>query len=365
MKKIITILFWVLILISASCSNPTEIDNKTKPVRDPRTFTWTVDTLSNPDEQITMTSIWGSSPNDVYFCGDNSLPLEGKFWHYDGTKLEAINLSIKLQLLAHSLTKVFGFSRDNVWVIGSQGVPDPRHIVGTVEAPLIVHFDGVNWNEYRLDFYDYNPNHYSAPMYSVYGDKPDNVWVSGANGWIAHFDGNSWQQDTLTIDDPTDLNLVSIRVYNNEVYILAQENKPNAIYHNYVVKGTIKNWKVIDSFWANETAKFGYSNLYTNFGKLYSLVPDVYEYSNNGWTDVIKLPSNYSSFFMSGTSEDNILISSYNGLFHWNGTDIKQMDLPNYHLGDWVWEIWYDGQEAFAVGFSYFDASKSFFWHGK
>ncbi len=357
----------MMLIIISSCSSPTEIDNKIKPVRDPRTFTWTVDTIKYDDPnafQIRMSSVWGSSPNDVYFCGHNSAS-KGNLWHYDGSKLEAINLSDKLQLLAHSLTKVYGFSNNNVWIIGSQGVPDPRHIVGTVEAPLIVHFDGANWKEYRLDFYDYNPNHGSAPMYSVYGDKPDNVWMSGANGWIAHFDGSRWQQDTLTIDDPTDLNLVSIRVYNNEVYILAQENKPYAIYHNYVVKGTIKNWKVIDSFWANETPKFGYTNLYSGFGRLYSILPNVYEYDNSNWSTIITLPSDYRAINISGTDENNILICSYNGLFHWNGTDIKQMELPNYHYGDLIWGVWYDGQEAFAVGYSYYDATKSFFWHGK
>ncbi len=360
-KKRIIFCAAVIAALFNFCSNP--VESIEKPIKDPRTMTWTVDTLSYPGEQILITSVWGSSPSDVYICGHNSMAIEGKLWHYDGSILEEIKLSEKLPLIGHDLTKVFGFSKNDVWVIGGQGVPDPRHIVGTVETPLIVHFDGVNWKEYMLNFYkDHTPG-----LLGINGDRPDNLWVCGFDGLVAHFDGTKWTQDTVKIDNSgLEFNLVSVALYNNQVYLLGQQFNPLVSPNRfYSINGTIKNWKVIDSFWANETAKFGYSNLYTNFGKLYSLVPDVYEYSNGSWTPVIKLPSNYVSFFMSGTSEDNILIGSFNGLFHWNGKDIKQMDLPNYHYGDWVWEIWYDGQEAFAVGNSYFDATKSFFWHGK
>ena len=367
MKKIITILFLVLILISASCSNPTEIDNKIKPVRDPRTFAWTVDTIKYDDpnaSQIRMSSIWGSSPNDVYFCGHNSLPLEGKLWHYNGSKLEEIKLNEKLSLNWYDLTKVFGFSKNDVWVIGDQVVDDPQHIVGSVRTPLIARFDGVNWKQYRLNFY----KDHTTALLGINGDSPNNLWVCGYDGLVAHFNGVDWIQDTVVLDNSAgkEFNISDVTVYKDQVYLQGQLIKADGIYNQYYsIKGTIKNWKVIDSFWANETPKFGYTNLYSGFGKLYSILPNVYEYDNSSWSTIITLPSDYRAINMSGTDENNILICSYNGLFHWNGADIKQMELPNYHYGDLIWGVWLDGQEAFAVGFSYFDATKSFFWHGK
>lgn len=368
MKKLnlIIVLFAVGIMFFTACSNPSEIDN-IKPAKDPRMFTWTVDTLIyKSDSQFLMRSIWGSSPTDIYICGHNST-IEGKLWHYNGSVLEEIKLKEKLSLLGYDLTNVFGFSQNDIWVIGGQGIIDPKWTESSVNCPFVAHYDGVTWKEHRLNFYDYEPNRNFAPMYGICGDRSDNIWVCGANGWIAHFDGSKWTQDTVKVDNSgLEFNLVSVAVYNNQVFLSGQQFNPSAAPNRfYSISGTMKNWHIINAFNDGETAKFGYTALYANFGKLYSLVPDIYEYQNGNWTDRIKLPSDYLAFRMFGMSEDNILIGSFNGLFHWNGNDIKQMNLPNYHNGDWVWGIWSDGQEAFAVGNSYYDQTKSFLWHGK
>ncbi|MBM4172679.1 MAG: hypothetical protein FJ214_12475, partial [Ignavibacteria bacterium] len=68
MKKIILPIITITALIfTNSCNSPTEPE----PIyKDPLTMTWTVDTLEYPDAfQTTLSSIWGSSPNDVYAVG--------------------------------------------------------------------------------------------------------------------------------------------------------------------------------------------------------------------------------------------------------------------------------------------------------
>ncbi len=52
--------------------------------KDPRTYTWTIDTLAYPGSyQTIMQSIWGSSPSDVYVVGHNDGGY-GKMYHFDG-----------------------------------------------------------------------------------------------------------------------------------------------------------------------------------------------------------------------------------------------------------------------------------------
>ncbi|MGA8264510.1 MAG: hypothetical protein WB779_08730, partial [Ignavibacteriaceae bacterium] len=64
--KIKIILFAFSLLIFQQCSSSTEpVINK-----NPREYTWTIDTLFHPESiQTNMRSIWGSSASDVYTAG--------------------------------------------------------------------------------------------------------------------------------------------------------------------------------------------------------------------------------------------------------------------------------------------------------
>jgi len=366
MKKIIIPIITIAALILFnSCSSPIEPE-KILPPKDPREFTWSVDTLTYPEAfQILMKSVWGSAPNDVYITGHNSTP-GGDLWHYDGIEWREIDLKQKLGIYPYGPQKVFGFSQNNVWVVGHKGIWD-SDLQSMVNTPLIAHYDGVKWKEYRLNHFN---KKLSTPLWGIHGDRPNNIWVCGTDGLVAHFDGSKWTQDTIRIEnlELKYLNIVSVAVYNNETYFLGQYVNPESGQwaRLFSIKGTIKNWKIVDSFQANEKEKFGYTNLYTNFGKLFSLVPNVYELQNNSWFQKITFNGIYSAKNMSGTSEDNTLITGYNGLFHWDGKELSEIKIPGLRpYYDVVWDIWFNGQEAFAVGYSFADQSKSFIWHGK
>lgn len=362
-KKMMNGLIIFLFILINSCNSPTE-PPFTKPPKDPRKFTWTVDTLTYPEaSQILMRSVWGSSPNDVYVTGHNSTP-RGDLWHFNGNTWEEIDLKHKLAIYPPNLEKVFGFSSKDVWVVGSQGIWD-SNLQSMVNTPLLARFDGAVWREFRLNHYD---KELSSPLWGIHGDSSNNIWVCGTYGMVARFDGNTWTQDTIRIAnlELKHLNILSVSVYKGEVYCIGQYMPPDVFTRYFTIKGTIKNWKIIDSFLGNEKERFGIRYSYTNYGKLYSLLPNVYEWVNEQWVERIKFSGIYTAVNMSGTGEESILITGYNGLFHWDGMELKEIPLPGFQAYyDVVWDVWCDGQEAFAVGYSYDNQSMSFIWHGK
>ena len=87
------------------------------PVKDPRTYTWTADTLAYPGSfQTLMSSIWGSSHNDVYAVGHNSRNF-GHMWHYDGTAWTDVKLSTSQGgniAGPISVSAIYGISANNI-----------------------------------------------------------------------------------------------------------------------------------------------------------------------------------------------------------------------------------------------------------
>ncbi len=104
--------FLIFILLVA-CDKSTEpSDNE---IKDPRKYTWTIDTLEYPGEfDISMKSIWGSSPSDVYVVGTCS-DANGQMWHYDGKEWKSFHLQFGV---AYTPFTVFGFDNNDIWVAG-------------------------------------------------------------------------------------------------------------------------------------------------------------------------------------------------------------------------------------------------------
>src|SRR5574337_349918 len=76
----------ILITLSFSCKSP----SGPEPIKNPREYTWTVDTLYISQAQILMDAVWGSA-NDLYTVG-HSAGAVGTMWHYDGERWTNIKL---------------------------------------------------------------------------------------------------------------------------------------------------------------------------------------------------------------------------------------------------------------------------------
>jgi hypothetical protein len=116
--------------------------------------------------------IWGSSPSDVWVCGDSGV------WHYDGSKwTTAIGTG-------GDLNAIWGSGPNDVWAVGYYG--------------RAIHWDGAAWtaipsdaatNEIELD--------------AVWGTGPNDVWASTNRGELMHWNGTAWSAPKSALVEST------------------------------------------------------------------------------------------------------------------------------------------------------------------
>jgi hypothetical protein len=98
-----------------------------------------------------LDDVWGDAAGNVFAVGNAALRFDGEVWTCDKTGLEA--------------RRVWGTSADNVYAARYQ--------------PL--HFDGSVWSELDLGT--------DESFYSVHGSSPVDVYFTGTNGTVIHYDG--------------------------------------------------------------------------------------------------------------------------------------------------------------------------------
>jgi hypothetical protein len=192
-----------------------------------------------------LLDVWGSEPSDIWTVGTN-----GSIFHYDGTAWQSLSSGTKLQL-----SGVAGTGKDDVWMVGGESIAvhwngvDFQNTLGDSTDELLGvwsggagyvfatgisagiaflrHFDGSQWHGATLNQagslwdvwgnqlndvwavgtarnnkgfllrYDGNAWDYAgydgAPLRSVWGTSPTDVWCVAYDGPIQHYDGANWQ----------------------------------------------------------------------------------------------------------------------------------------------------------------------------
>lgn len=154
----------------------------------------------------TITGIWGSSRDDVWTVTDS-----GNIDHFDGTSWAPV-----YGMLAQ-FTDVWGIGNGEIWVTGSDAENDFQ--VGRLRgtsfekfkidldevrvvwassttdvwvggAQGVRRFDGVQWN--IPDGLAPPPLQMYAHVSGIWGTGPNDVWVSLAEGHLAHYDGHTF-----------------------------------------------------------------------------------------------------------------------------------------------------------------------------
>lgn len=137
----------------------------------------------------TVTSIWGSSADDVWMTADNSVYVSyerGKILHGTpadaGAGKDAGPLFDRLTWTpvdsqsSLTLESVWGSSANDVWAVGGLGTI--RHFVT----------GDLRWQEVV------SPT--KEDLRSVWGSGPKDIWAVGDNGTILHYDGTSFKAST-------------------------------------------------------------------------------------------------------------------------------------------------------------------------
>jgi hypothetical protein len=360
LHKIIIVVLYVSFSIFNCCrDNTIEI----KPVKDPRTYTWTVDTLGYPGSfQTLMYDMWGSSPKDVYVVGHNSSNGNGVMWRYD--KNEWINVKLLKSEGGYidgaiELTSIYGFSSTDIYAAGERIIGyNPNPPPTFIDSSLIIHYDGTAWKKVNV----YN----GSPLRDINGSSASNIIAGGRYNTLYNYNGNIWQKDSINIQVPfgKSFHIESVNLGASVSYLVGYrsfEDMSDLTYYFFERVNSV--WTKIDS---TSFAKFGEKLFRSPSGTLYSVGQGgVYKYEKLSWLNVFNITSAYI-YGIWGTSDNNIFIAgNFGSVYHYNGTDWRRIEELNDPQIDY-WAVWTDGTEAFVAGHIFAEGlQKTVIWHGK
>jgi hypothetical protein len=241
-----------------------------------------------------------------------------------------------------SINKVMGLTPDNIWMVG-----DRR---GYSRKDLIINWDGTKWKEHNL-------NLQIRPI-SLFANKSNDIWVGCDSALVLHYNGTAWEKDIpkLNIPQGSEYFINGLVVKENTIFLnVAVYDIKGKRYIFYFVKGTTKNWTVVDSMevknpqsvikWGNRGLSLG------NKGNIYSFGDwGLWIYSNNTWQRII--PINYTMLSIYELNENyKIAVGVYGMVWFSDGTIWKQLERFFSPDGDInISDVWTDGQELFLLG---------------
>lgn len=354
MKKLLLTIISAILFQQCNTTEP-----PIKVEKNPRTYDWTIDTLSYPSSlQTRMQSIWGSSPENMYVAGDCD-DIRGQLWHYDGKQWASIYNAFGV---AYTPYVVYGFSTNDIWVAGGSWAG-----TGTLDSAFVIHYDGSSWN--RINAYG------GKAITTIWGRSPKDIWFGGLNGTLFHWDGVTVKRDTLPIYIPLNADpFYQLSIYgkatDDETYFMITDLTFQT--HTYLFVRKQNNWSVIDSsLWGYSRAKVWVSEK----GNIYETGSGgFFRWNGNSWDNILGWFSGFTSGIEAlSESENNMFIVGWDfpevgkirGLvFHYNGDNFYLYE--NLRLDDVRFiDVWWNGEEVFIVGSTFNFPQKSIILHGK
>lgn len=356
------ILFAVSLLFLQQCSNPT--GPPINEIKDPRNYSWTIDTLFYPTSiQTNMRSIWGSAANNVYAVGYSD-EVRGTVWRFDGNSWK--NFDYLTSGVNYDFGEVYGFSANDIWMAGTRYDNNPSPPPNFLDSSFIFHFNGV-WEYFKP---------VGVRLESVWGSSSTDIWFGGRNNTLYHWNGTSIKQDSVPYSTPEYSQIVSIsgNILTGEVYfLLLTTDGPSGQTHMYLYMKKQNNWSVVDS------SIYGYTRNKVWVGEKGNIYEtgDVgfFKWNGSGWDNILgtDLFDGVKIFGIEALSENNMFIVGWSypsggkltGLvYHYNGKDFylyENLKLDNVDFLD----AWSDGKEVFIVGQTFGLPSKTIILHGK
>jgi len=360
------LLFLFLLFLAAGCRKDPVVPPIESP-KDPRTYTWTIDTLFVPDEfETALDDIWGANAHDVYAVGHNSGFRETIF-HYDGSKW---NLMQPLPSpnyppgRSFEINRVFGFGSNDVWIGGGEifynSTPAPNYL----DSTILFRYDGVLWQKQNLPLRE-------GSVRQIWGDRPDNLWIAGSRA-IWHFDGLTWTRDSIPDFVPksklAQISRLSEDMNRNLIAIVGSFDPLVPGMDTFLLLRNSLGWSLLDKSSAGTTyndndARFGSVGLWRSpDGKMYSFGMAIFEQTATSWTRIFQ--SAYPIRSMCGVIDKSIFAAGlYGTVLHYDGNTWYPYDrLFNYNLV--TSGAWTDGNEIFISAY-FASANKSVVMHGK
>jgi len=325
-----------------SCKNGTV---EPPPPKNPRTYSWSVDTIGSPTTQTLLNELWGSSPRDIYAVGS------GGMFHYDGTGWSVV---VPLPGQFVEFQDIFGFSADEVWAAGGWIYPNPNPPPNFLDSSLIMHYDGTRWRIAQSGG--------AREIRSLWGTSPSNLYAGSLDGRILHYDGSRWSIEHLH----NEMQIISLGGDGSTLFagggVTISFPDTQMIYAN---SGT--GWYLVDQQLEGEdfsNPRFGYSAIFSPApGIIYSSTWGIFKWENNTWSRIMQ--SANALVDIAASSQDNIfVVGSASTVWHWNGRDWQRIPIEIQGLPQYVnlFGIWVNETEVFIAGD---DGFHGYVLHGK
>lgn len=363
----IKILLLFIMLSTLSCKKPIiGPDNNHTAKRD---FQWTIDSLEYdepgylPPEQVSIFTIWGSSPKDVFAVGHSDVP-RARIWRYDGKKWSVDKKWKRSGFDPNGIDyivypyAVAGFDAQNVFVACN------RYYEDLPDSAMIIKWNGSSWVE--------------LPWISGKRVLGGTSWIVTQNNtrfWAPSFSGVIIKYENgFLLAEPkfTDFQIFGSYIAaleNGEVYVNARKDSMN----NDKLLGSITKlfkrditgqWSLIEDKFILGSWEDGNGlgfGLFSIGNRLFTNNYGISEKKGSIWH--IELPLRHGGDCM--ISENNIWFYFNHEVWHWDGKDWAQIDIPilkNYPGSFLYGRGWSDGNEIFL---SLHQNSKTYIVHGK
>ena len=324
-KKFIRLIFTLsVLLIISNCKTDYSPISQCENI--PENYRWTVDTLYIPDHTyVHISAIWGSSASNVYAAGESQSAVGTTLtpmFHFNGQAWQRLKIHSNeggnIQL--GSYMDITGFNESSIYVVGGHS---------------IVHFDGVEWSEEFLDE--------STDLYSIWANRPDDIWTGGYNGTLYHFNGSSW----TFYQAPDSVHIRSISGFDtDEVYAIAGK-LVNKRWWSFFLKWDGQKWAVLEKFDTVVTESedsFGQYDLFAVDSVLFSVGQGLWRRTR---TDTLWSPDFYSLtdyLCVFGTSSDNLWLGGAGGSFAYYSNFENALWINSFrNLTTHFRDIWTDG----------------------
>jgi len=314
-----------------------------------RNYTWAIDTISYSGSlQTLLTTLWASSPNDVWIGGFNERGW-GELYHYDGNHW---------QVVIHGYTKIdigqiYGFTPNDVYLAGEYPYVNPAPPPNFLDSSAILHYDGTRWTEVQLER--------GRGLQCIWGTSKASIFAAGLFGTLFHYDGKQWTR--IQVD--TSIWFSKIGGTADETYLLGYitpDYTPDGIEREYLLKWQGTTFVLVDSM----ALVPGYIPLFPN-GRIIAIEKNIYGVGNgifkkkgSGWERIISGGESFGGLY--GTRNEHIFAcGTTKTLYHFNGIDWKKLDIPGnpaLPLSD----VWCTENEVFILGD---DGFRSYVIHGK
>ncbi|MBV9258940.1 MAG: hypothetical protein JO215_13080 [Ktedonobacteraceae bacterium] len=274
---------------------------------------------------LSSNSIWavGTSMNVPQFTGQ---PL---IEHWDGNKWQVVPGPSAPQNEFNSLIGVSAVTNNDIWAVGFS-----MNTTKLTDQPLIEHWDGNNWL-----IVPYPTTIKAGGLSAITALGADDIWAVGstysASGTsskplILHWDGNNWQviPGASTTGNSSLLSVTAVNA--NDIWAVGtssstKESKPLIEHWNgnnwQSISGPISGMHFNELSGITALSDHDIWTVGSSFSQPLQVHPSIEHWDGNKWSTLSPsgLPSSFAPTAISALSDNDIWIAGAQTLAHWSG----------------------------------------------